>query len=198
MDFAIGCGYKFLNGGPGAPAFIYVAPAHQEACNFGITGWLGHEAPFAFEPSYRPAAGITRTVVGTPPILSLAALEVGVDLALSVDSAAVRAKSERMCSLFIALVAQLCPGVFRLVSPGQAARRGSQVSLAHPHAYEIVQALIARGVIGDFRTPDVLRFGVTPLYTRFVDLHEAATALKLVMETEEWKAPQFAVRNAVT
>ena len=198
VDFAVGCGYKFLNGGPGAPAFIYAAPALQESCGFGITGWLGHAAPFAFEPSFRPAPGVARAVVGTPPILSLAALEVGVDLALTCDMAAVRAKSERMCSLFIALVAQLCPGGTFRASPGPAAARGSQVSLAHPHAYEIVQALIARGVIGDFRTPDVLRFGITPLYLRFADVFDAAKALQVVMQTEEWRVPQFAVRHAVT
>jgi kynureninase len=198
-DLAVGCGYKFLNGGPGAPAFLYVAPRLQAAMRYPLTGWLGHAAPFAFEGSYRPAEGIARTMVGTPPVLSLAALEVGVDIALEAPMAAVRAKSERQTGVFIEmLAARGGPWGFRLASPAAAARRGSQVCLAHDQAYAVMQALIARGVIGDFRAPDILRFGITPLYTRYVDLFDAAEALRAVMVRGEWRDARYRVRNAVT
>ena len=199
VDLAVGCGYKFLNGGPGAPAFLYVAPRLQESLRYPLTGWLGHAAPFAFETGYRPGTGIARTMVGTPPVLSLAALEVGVDIALRTPMAAVRAKSVQQTRLFAALVEQMAgPWGFRLVSPREAALRGSQVCLAHEQAYPVMQALIARGVIGDFRAPDILRFGITPLYTRFVDLWAAAAALRLVMVRGEWQLAQNRVRRAVT
>ena len=199
VDLAVGCGYKFLNGGPGAPAFLYVAPRLQESLRYPLTGWLGHAAPFAFETGYRPGTGIARTMVGTPPVLSLAALEVGVDIALRTPMAAVRAKSVEQTRLFAALVEQMAgPWGFRLVSPREADRRGSQVCLAHEQAYPVMQALIARGVIGDFRAPDILRFGITPLYTRFVDLWAAAAALRLVMVRGEWQLAQNRVRRAVT
>lgn len=199
VDLAVGCGYKFLNGGPGAPAFLYVAPRLQESLRYPLTGWLGHAAPFAFEAGYRPGTGIARTMVGTPPVLSLAALEVGVDIALRTPMAAVRAKSVQQTRLFAALVEQMAgPWGFRLVSPREADRRGSQVCLAHEQGYSIMQALIARGVIGDFRAPDILRFGITPLYTRFVDLWDAAAALRLVMVRGEWQLAQNRVRRAVT
>ncbi|MCC6720383.1 MAG: kynureninase [Acetobacteraceae bacterium] len=198
-DLAVGCGYKFLNGGPGAPAFLYVAPRLHEALRLPLTGWLGHAAPFAFEPGYRPAPGIARALVGTPPMLSLAALEVGVDIALQAPMAAVRAKSQQQTTLFAALLEQIA-GTWgaRLASPRDAARRGSQVCLAHDQAYPIMQALIARGVIGDFRAPDILRFGITPLYTRYVDLWDAAAALGEVMARGEWQEARFQVRLAVT
>ncbi len=199
VDLAVGCGYKFLNGGPGAPAFLYVAPRLQESLRYPLTGWLGHAAPFAFETGYRPGTGIARTMVGTPPVLSLAALEVGVDIALRTPMAAVRAKSVQQTRLFAALVEQMAgPWGFRLVSPREADRRGSQVCLAHEQAYPVMQALIARGVIGDFRAPDILRFGITPLYTRFVDLWDAAAALRLVMVRGEWQLAENRVRRAVT
>lgn len=198
-DLAVGCGYKFLNGGPGAPAFLYVAPRLQEAMRYPLTGWLGHAAPFAFEPGYRPAPGIARAMVGTPPVISLAALEVGVDIALQAPMAAVRAKSVRQTGLFATLLAERCGGWgFTLASPADPARGGSQVCLAHDEAYPIMQALIGRGVIGDFRAPDIMRFGITPLYTRFVDLWDAAEALAAVMEGGEWRNPRHGVRRAVT
>jgi len=199
VDLAVGCGYKFLNGGPGAPAFLYVAPRLQEAVRYPLTGWLGHAAPFAFEPAYRPGAGIARTMVGTPPVLSLAALEVGVDIALQAPMDQVRAKSVHQTTLFAALLEQRCgPWGFRLASPRDSARRGSQLCLAHDQAYPIMQALIARGVIGDFRAPDILRFGITPLYTRYTDLWEAAEALRLVMVRGEWQQAHHRARRAVT
>jgi kynureninase len=198
-DLAVGCGYKFLNGGPGAPAFLYVAERLQAAARFPLTGWLGHAAPFAFEHSYRPAAGIARAVVGTPPMLSLAALEVGVDIALAAPVAEVREKSLRQTALFADLVAQQCPDMrLRLASPTDPARRGSQVCFAHEHAYPIMQALIARGVIGDFRAPDILRFGVTPLYLGYADLWDAAQTLRTVLAGGEWLAARFQTRQKVT
>ena len=199
VDLAVGCGYKFLNGGPGAPAFLYVAPRLQAGLVYPVTGWLGHAAPFAFETGYRPGAGIARTMVGTPPVLSLAALEVGVDIALQAPMAAVRAKSEQQTTLFATLLEEMAgPWGFRLVSPRDAGLRGSQVCLAHDQAYPIMQALIAAGVIGDFRAPDVLRFGITPLYTRFVDLWDAAAALRMVMVRGAWQDKAHQERRAVT
>ena len=199
VDLAVGCGYKFLNGGPGAPAFLYVAPRLQEVLRYPLTGWLGHAAPFAFETGHRPGQGIARTMVGTPPVLSLAALEVGIDIALQVPMDAVRAKSVRQTTIFAELLEAAGAGQgFRLASPRDAARRGSQVCLAHADAYAIMQALIARGVIGDFRAPDILRFGITPLYTRYVDLFDAAEALRQVMARGEWQAAEHQTRRAVT
>ena len=199
VDLAVGCGYKFLNGGPGAPAFLYVAPRLQDALRYPLTGWLGHAAPFAFETGYRPGQGIARTMVGTPPVLSLAALEVGIDIALQAPMEQVRAKSVRQTTIFAELLEQVGAGLgFQLASPRDAARRGSQVCLAHGEAYAIMQALIGRGVIGDFRAPDILRFGITPLYTRYVDLFDAAEALRAVMAGGEWQAPEHQTRRAVT
>ncbi len=198
-DFAVGCGYKYLNGGPGAPAFLSVAPGLQEELRSPLTGWLGHAEPFAFAPEYRPATGIGRGMVGTPPVLNLAALEVGVDLMLRVPMEALRAKSQRLIDLFIALVEQTCAGCeLRLLTPVDAAWRGSQVAFAHPDGYAIMQALIARGVIGDFRAPDVMRFGMTPLYVRHVDLWDAVAVLGDVMRAGAWRAAAFAERQAVT
>ena len=198
-DLAVGCGYKFLNGGPGAPAFLYVAPRLQEELRYPLTGWLGHAAPFAFEPAYRPAAGIARATVGTPPMLSLAALEVGVDIALQAPMAHVRAKSLRQTTLFANLLAEHCAAWnFRLASPADPQARGSQICLAHSEAYPIMQALIARKIIGDFRAPDILRFGITPLYTRYIDLWYAAEALRLVMANAEWQSPKHLARKEVT
>ena len=198
-DLAVGCGYKFLNGGPGAPAFLHVAEHLLPEVRFPLTGWLGHAAPFAFEASYRPAGGIAAAFVGSPPILSMAALEVGVDIAGETPMAAVRAKSVAQTTLFADLVAQECGGHgLVLASPAEAARRGSQVCFAHPDAYPIMQALIARGVIGDFRAPDILRFGITPLYLRFADLWDAVAILRGVLESGEWREARFRVRRAVT
>jgi kynureninase len=198
-DFAVGCGYKYLNGGPGAPAFIWVAARHQDRFEQPLSGWLGHAAPFAFETGYRPAAGIARYVCGTPPVLSMAALEAGIDLMLGMDIAAIRRKSVALTDTFIRLVEQECAGQgLTLVSPRDSSRRGSQVSLRHEEAYPIMQALIARGVIGDFRAPDILRFGFAPLYVRFVDAWNAVAALKETLTAGSWDRPEFRVRAAVT
>jgi kynureninase len=208
-DFAVGCGYKYLNGGPGAPAFAWAHPRHiewmdRERFRQPLSGWLGHAAPFAFSPEYVPASGIARFICGTPPVLSLAALECGVDTVLAADQAggmaAIREKSIALTQSFIELVERRCAdrGLV-LASPRAAANRGSQVSLAHPtHGYEIMQALIARGVIGDFRAPDLLRFGFTPLYTRFVDVWDAVDRLRAVLDSGEWRDARFSVRAAVT
>ncbi len=209
-DFAIGCGYKYLNGGPGAPAFVWVHPRHTERFWQPLAGWMGHAAPFEFTPGYRPAAGISRYLCGTPPVLSLAALECGVDTLLAAEPhggmAALRAKSLALTGLFAAEVEARCAGQgLSLASPADDAQRGSQVCLARGEgAYAIVQALIARGVIGDFRAgdgaalPDILRFGFTPLYTRYVDAWDAVQHLHEVLVNEEWRRPEFNRRHAVT
>jgi kynureninase len=200
IDLAVGCGYKYLNGGPGAPAWLYVPQRLQAAVQQPLTGWLGHAEPFAFEPSYRPAPGVLQGMVGTPPILSLTALEVAIDLWLAVgDLAPVRAKSVALAELFIRLVDERCAGAgLELATPREAARRGSIVSLRHDGGYAVMQALIARGVIGDFRAPDILRFGLTPLYTRHTDVWDAVEALRDVLETGEWRRPEHSVRADVT
>lgn len=208
-DFAIGCGYKFLNGGPGAPAFLWARPRHaawmdDTGWRSPLSGWLGHRDPFAFTSDYAPARGVARFQCGTPPILSLAALECGVDTCLSAETAggiaAVRRKSVALTDLFITLLDQQAGGYdLTVVSPRDGAQRGSQVSVSHPTAgYAIVQALIARGVIGDFRAPEILRFGMAPLYTRFVDVWDAVDRLVAVLESGEWRDPRFAERAAVT
>ena len=196
VDFAVGCGYKYLNGGPGAPAFLYVARHLQDDLRLPLTGWLGHAEPFAFESHYRPAGGIARTVVGTPPILSLAALEAGIDIALEAPIAVLRAKLQRLADMFIVLMAALPE--FRLLTPSQPSQRGSHVAFAHPHGYAIMQALIERGVIGDFRAPDVLRFGLAPLYVRFVDVWDAVALLRDVMRSGAWQANARRERRKVT
>lgn len=208
-DFAVGCGYKYLNGGPGAPAFAWAHPRHvawmdREDWRQPLSGWLGHAAPFAFTPDYRPGAGMSRFICGTPAMLSMAALECGVDTVLAAapygGMAAIREKSIALTELFIALVEARCAGHgLNLVTPREASERGSQASFAHATGgYPIMQALISRGVIGDFRAPDILRFGFTPLYTRFVDAWDAVTHLEQVMTPGEWREPRFAVRAAVT
>jgi kynureninase len=196
VDLAVGCGYKYLNGGPGAPAFLYIARHMQDELQLPMTGWLGHAAPFAFESEYRPAEGIARAVVGTPPILSLAALEVGIDIALEAPMAAVRAKSLALAELFISLMATETE--FDLLSPREASCRGSQVAFSHTDGYAIMQALIERGVIGDFRAPDVLRFGLAPLYVRFVDMWDAVVTLRHIMRSGAWMADRFRDRRRVT
>ena len=201
-DFAVGCGYKYLNGGPGAPAFVWVHPRHAERFWQPLAGWMGHAAPFEFTPDYRPAAGIARYLCGTPPLLSLAALECGVDTVLAAEPLggmpALRAKSLALTRLFAQQVQAHCPQL-RLVSPTEDDLRGSQVCFAHEQiAYPVVQALIARGVIGDFRAPDVLRFGFTPLYLGYADTWDAAEQLRQVLASGEWQAPRFNQRNAVT
>jgi len=198
-DFAVGCGYKYLNGGPGAPAFLYVAQRHQAQFQPALSGWFGHAAPFEFETGYRPAEGIGRTRVGTPPILSLSALEVGVDLMLEAPMPLLREKSLALTELFITLLRlRLGSEAFILVTPEAPEQRGSQVSLAHPQAWPIMQALIARGVIGDFRAPDILRFGFTPLYLSHTDVWHAVDILSQIMASGEWQQERFQARAAVT
>ncbi|TWB59505.1 kynureninase [Nitrospirillum viridazoti] len=197
-DLAVGCGYKYLNGGPGAPAFLYAARRHQAQLRSPLTGWMGHAAPFAFGDDYAPAPGIERMLCGTPPILGLAALEIGVSIMARADRRAVRAKSMALGDLFIRLVEESCPGQFILHSPRDAQARGSQVSFGHPKGYAIMQALIARGVIGDFRAPDVIRFGFAPLYVRYVDVYDAAAHLKDIMDSGAWQDTAYQTRGAVT
>jgi kynureninase len=203
-DFAIGCGYKYLNGGPGAPAFVWVAPKHAERFWQPLAGWMGHVAPFEFTPGYRPAPGIRRYLCGTPPVIGLAALECGVDTVLAAESlggmAALRAKSLALTRAFAELVEARCAGHgLRLVSPRDDAVRGSQVCFAHPtHGYAMVQALIARGVVGDFRAPHVLRFGFTPLYLRYVDVWDAVEHMRQMLQREEWREARFNQKAAVT
>ena len=198
-DFAVGCGYKYLNGGPGAPAFLRIARRLQGEVRMPLTGWLGHAEPFAFETGFRPAPGIARAIVGTPPVLSLAALEIGIDIALEADMAAVRRKSLALSRLFIDLAAQDGAGLgLTLASPVRDEQRGSQVSFAHPEGYAVMQALIARGIIGDFRAPDILRFGFAPLYLRFVEIWDAVASLREILNSGEWDRPEFKARAAVT
>jgi kynureninase len=197
-DLAVGCGYKYLNGGPGAPAFLFVAERHQAAIRPPLAGWMGHAHPFTFDVGYEPAAGIARNLCGTPPVLSMSALDAALDVMLEADMGAIRAKSLALGDLFLSLVEQRCAA--HGFKNGSAARheRGSQVGLLHPEGYAIVQALIARGVIGDFRAPDMLRFGFAPLYNRYTDVWDAVEALKTVMETRAWDTARFKTRAAVT
>jgi kynureninase len=201
-DFAVGCGYKYLNGGPGAPAFVYAAARHHGAHGGAaqpLYGWLGHAAPFDFAPDYRAADGMRQYIVSSPSILALAALEEGVDLMLEADPAALRAKSLALTENFMQLAESRCAGLgLTLATPRDPARRGSQVSFAHGNAYAVMQALIARGVIGDFRAPDLLRFGFTPLYLRHVDVWDAVEILREVLASDAWKRPEFQIRAAVT
>ncbi len=196
-DFAVGCTYKYLNSGPGGPAFIYVAPRHADAARPALSGWLGHEAPFAFDLSYRPGGGIERMRVGTPPVLQLAALEAALDIWDGVTIEAVRARSIELTEQFVREVEATCPTLV-LASPRDPAQRGSQISFRHPEGYAIMQALIARGVIGDFRAPDILRFGFTPLYTSEADVSGAARVLAEVMAGSLWDRPEYKTRARVT
>jgi kynureninase len=198
-DLAVGCGYKYLNGGPGAPAWLYVARRLQGELSSPLTGWMGHDAPFDFDDDYRPAPGLGRFLAGTPPILGMTALEAGVDLFADIAMADVEAKGQRLANLFVAQVEDRCAGHgLALATPREPARRGSHVSFAHPHAWPIMQALIARGVIGDFRAPDILRFGFTPLYLGYEDVWRAVEALREVLASGAWRAPQFQARLRVT
>ncbi len=195
-DFAVGCGYKYLNGGPGAPAFVYVAPRYLDGFRQPLTGWLGHAAPFAFSEDYRPAPGIAAMRVGTPPILSMSALDAALDVFDGVDLGELRAKADRLFELFTGEVKRLAPEL-ELATPIDPARRGTQVSLRHSEAYAVVQALIARGVIGDFREPDIMRFGLTPLYLGFREVERAARILGEVMATRAWDRPDYKARAKV-
>jgi kynureninase len=208
-DFAVGCGYKYLNGGPGAPAFVWAHPRHANRFWQPLAGWMGHAAPFRFTPDYQPAPGIARYLCGTPAVIAMSALECGVDTVLAAEPlggmAALRKKSIALTTLFADLVEARCAGHgFCVVSPREAALRGSQVCLTRAEgAYAIVQALIARRVVGDFRagdaqTPDILRFGFTPLYTRHVDVWDAVEQLVQVMASGEWRDARFHQRATVT
>jgi kynureninase len=203
-DFAVGCGYKYLNGGPGAPAFVFAARRHlarlaQDPFAQPLAGWIGHAAPFEFDPHYAPAAGIERFAVGTPSILALAALDGGVDTVLAAGIDALRAKSIALTELFMQLVVQRCDGLeLALITPREAARRGSQVCCAHAQAWPVMQALIAQGVIGDFRAPDILRFGFAPLYVGFADVWDAVDALRAILVHGTFREPRFRKKHAVT
>ncbi len=196
-DFAIGCTYKYLNGGPGAPAFIYVAPRHADRALPALSGWMGHEAPFAFDRDYRPGRGIERMRVGTPPIIALAALDAALDVWDGVSLTEVRAASIALSELFIAEVEARCPDL-TLASPRDPQRRGSQVSFRHPSGYAIMQALIAEHVIGDFRAPDIMRFGFTPLYIGEAEVRGAVAVLDDILKTRRWDQPAFHARALVT
>jgi kynureninase len=199
VDFAVGCGYKYLNGGPGAPAFLYVAPAHQATAHQPLQGWFGHAAPFAFETSYRPAAGIAQFLCGTAPILAMAALECGIDCALDYDLSAVREKSQNLIDLFVERLDARCGAHgLGLVTPRERDKRGSQLCLSHSEGYPVIQALVERGVIGDFRAPDIMRFGFAPLYVRYVDVWDAVEALASILDTRAWDHPRYRRRAAVT
>ena len=193
--YAVGCGYKFLNGGPGAPAFVYVAEKAANVHSQPLSGWMGHVAPFDFAPDYRPARGVARFAAGTPPILSLAALDAALDLFEGVNLADVEAKARALGDLFLKCCAPLG---LETISPPVGARRGAQASFIHENGFEIMQALIARGVIGDFRAPNIMRFGFSPLFLSYVQVFDAATALADVVRNETWRAPEYSRRGAVT
>ena len=199
VDLAVGCGYKYLNGGPGAPAYLFVTKGLQDALQSPVSGWMGHAAPFAFEQEYRPATGIQRQLAGSPPILSMLALEVAVDLWLGVDQKEARRKSMALGDLLIQQVDETCRDLgVEVASPREAQMRGSQVSLRHKEGYRVMRALIDRGVIGDFRTPDLMRFGFAPLYTRYVDVFDAVRRLREVLTSRAWDRPEYANRLPVT
>ena len=198
-DYAVGCTYKYLNGGPGAPAFLWVAPRLREISRQPLSGWWGHAAPFAMEPGYRPAPGVDRFMCGTQPIASLALVECGRRVFERTSMTALRAKSRALTDLFIELVEARCAGhPLTLVTPREHARRGSQVSIEHPEAFAVMQALIARGVIGDYREPRILRFGFAPLYVGFTETWDAVEALREVLDSAEWDDARFRARSAVT
>jgi len=197
-DLAVGCGYKYLSGGPGAPAFIYVAERLQDELTNPLQGWMGHAEPFAFVGDYRPAGGILKFLTGTPSILALAALDAGIATFDGVSMADVQAKSRKLSQLFVDEVEARCGSEVRLASPRDPAQRGSHVVFAHPQGYAVVQALIARGVIGDFRAPDLMRFGFCPLYNRFEEMVRAAAMLADILASREWDQPCFLKRSKVT
>jgi kynureninase len=196
-DFAVGCTYKYLNGGPGSPAFVWVAPRHQQGLDQPITGWWGHARPFDMVRDFEPAAGVTRMTVGTPPVLALTALQTALEVFDGVSMDDLRAESLSLTDLFIDLVDARLPQ-FEVITPRDHDRRGSQVALRHPDAYGVIQALIAREVVGDFRSPDVARFGFAPLYVTHADVYDAVERLVTVMSAEEHLAPTYSSRNPVT
>ncbi len=197
-DLAVGCGYKYLNGGPGAPAFIYVAARLQEELSNPLQGWMGHDEPFAFADDYRPGAGISRFLTGTPSILGLAALDAGLSTFEGVAMADVRSKSASLSQLFIDEVERRCGSHVGLGSPRDPLQRGSHVVFSHPAAYCVMQALIERGLIGDFRAADLMRFGFAPLYNGYAEVVRAAEILAHVLDTGEWDQQRFRERSKVT
>jgi kynureninase len=197
-DLAVGCGYKYLNGGPGSPAFIYVAERLQDELVNPLQGWMGHAEPFAFVDDYRPSKGITRFLTGTPSILAMAALDAGLATYEGIAMADVATKSRKLSEVFVSEVEARCDGEVRLAAPRDSAQRGSHVVFAHPEGYAVMQALIARGVIGDFRAPDLMRFGFTPLYNSFGEMVRAAEILSDVLKSREWDKPCFKSRAKVT
>jgi kynureninase len=197
IDFAVGCSYKYLNGGPGSPAFVSVAAAHQAAARHPLSGWWGHAAPFAFDRDFRPDAGIRRFLCGTPPIISLRGVDAALDALEGVEVASLREKSLALTDLFIARITALLPDL-EIVTPRQRELRGSQVAIAFDHGYSVVQAMIERGVIGDFRAPDIMRFGFAPLYLRFEDVWDAAEILAECVRAEVWREPRYGQRLPVT
>jgi len=197
-ELAVGCGYKYLNGGPGAPAFIYVAERLQDRLSNPLQGWMGHAEPFAFIDDYRPAGGILKFLTGTPSILALAALDAGLATFDGISMRDIETKSRALSQLFVDEVEARCGGEVRLASPRDPARRGSHVVFAHPEGYAVMQALIARGVIGDFRAPDLIRFGFAPLYNSFAEIVRAAEILAEILNAREWDRPRFHKRAKVT
>jgi kynureninase len=197
-DLAVGCGYKYLNGGPGAPAFLFVAERLQSELRPPLQGWFGHAEPFAFDDDYRPAGGILRFLTGTPSVLALAALDAGLDTFAGIEMRDLEAKSRALSKLFIDEVDARCGSEVRLASPRHPAERGSHVVFAHPEGYAVMQALIARGVIGDFRAPELMRFGFAPLYNRFEEIWRAAEILSDILASRSWDDPRFIARKKVT
>jgi len=198
-DFAVGCGYKHLNGGPGAPAYIYAASRHHADMRQPLSGWFGHANPFEFSDDYEPADNVRRLLSGTTGVLGASALEAGVDLVLEADADAMYAKSKKLSSQFQELVATQCGGFgLELASPGDAAERGAHISYRHEHGYAVMQNLIDRGVIGDFRAPDYMRFGFSPLYMRYADLNTAVEVLRDILESRSYENSKYQAVNTVT
>jgi kynureninase len=195
-DFAVGCGYKFLNGGPGAPAFAYAAPQYLDGLRQPLQGWLGHAAPFEFAADYRPGEGIDALRVGSPPILSMSALDEALNVYDGVDMVALKAKADALFDLFVGELRKRAPEL-EILTPLDASRRGSQINLRHPEAYAVMQAMIARGVIGDFRQPDIIRLGLTPLYLRYEDVYRATEILGDIIARREWDRPELKRRAKV-
>jgi kynureninase len=197
VELAVGCGYKYLNGGPGAPSFLYVARHLQERLSSPLPGWMGHSAPFDFLDEYEPATGVSRFLAGTPPILSMAGLEAGVETFAGCDMDQIWAKSAALFELFASLAEERCPEL-ECITPSGASQRGSHIAFRHPSAGQLCQALIEVGTIGDFRAPDVIRFGLTPLYLRFADVWHAVEQCASILHTERWREDRFQVRAKVT
>ena len=199
VDFAVGCGYKYLNGGPGAPAFIYAASRHHAHIRQPLSGWMGHANPFGFSESYQPAEGIRQFLTGTPSIIAMAALDAALDVFADTDMQAVRDKSVKLTELFLSLKNEhACLSELELQSPVDTAQRGSQLSFSHKDAYAICQALIEHGVIPDFRAPDIVRFGFTPLYLRYSDIAQAIDVLVTIMDEKRYSHPKYNERSTVT